>query len=303
VLALVLSGAANFGAMQAGAIQALFETGFRPDIVVGTSAGALNAIHIASDPTEQGVCRLRELWENVGPQYVGRPTLLAGIRRALTRQESLVVADPLVQFIEDQLPISAGSFSQLASLHDLPAYAMAVCLETGELIAFGDHPEDRVLDGAMASTALPPYFPPWRVGDYRYFDGGLISKLPIRAAIERGATQLIALDVQGGMGSPKSANDLIAISGYALSLMSDHQAQAEIAWARSTGVALRVMALSVPPRVSFWDYSQAGYLYETGYQSARHSLELKPLQIIPSWQLQVRKNLTNAFKYLMNAPN
>lgn len=302
MLALVLSGAANFGPMQAGALQALFEAGVKPNMVVGTSAGALNAIHLASNPTEEGIHRLRKLWENVGPQYVGKPTLLAGIQRALTHQESLVVTDSLVQFIEEQLPDTAKSFSELDSLHGLQAYAMAICLETGELVAFGDNPEDRLLDGAMASTALPPYFPPWRVGKYRYFDGGLAAKLPIRAAVERGATQIIAVDIQGGLGSAESANDLITISGYALSLMSDHQAQVEIAWAKSNGIALRVITLSAPPQVSFWDFSRAGFLYETGYQSARHSLEIQPIQIIPSWQLQVRKNLNSAFKYLMGSP-
>jgi NTE family protein len=303
VLALVLSGAANFGAMQAGALQALFEYGFKPDMVVGTSAGALNAIQVASNPTEQGIVQLRKLWENVSPQYTGKPTLISGIRRALTRKESLLVTEPLVGFIEEQLPISSGSFGQLRGLHNISAYAMAVQLETGELIAFGDNPQDRLVDGAMASTALPPYFPPWRVGDYRYVDGGLISKLPIRSAIERGATQLIAVDVRGGLGSPQSANDLIAICGYALSLMSDNQAQSEISWAKSTGVALRVIVLSAPDNVSFWDYSQSGYLYETGYQSAKRALEEEPLQIFPTWQLQVRKNLTSAFKSLLGTPN
>ena len=50
----VLSGAGNFGAMQAGAIEPLLETSFCPELIVGTSAGALNGLLLTSEPTAEG---------------------------------------------------------------------------------------------------------------------------------------------------------------------------------------------------------------------------------------------------------
>ena len=51
MIAFVLSGGGNRGALEAGALLALFERGIQPDILVGTSAGAMNAAFIAINPT------------------------------------------------------------------------------------------------------------------------------------------------------------------------------------------------------------------------------------------------------------
>ena len=303
MLAIVLSGAANYGAMQAGALKALFETGLQPSLVVGTSAGALNAIYTASDPRSEGMDRLGILWEDVGPYLAGRPSLFTGLRRVITHQESLLPNAQLAEFLVSRLTQQVDSFGLLAGLHGLHAYTTAVCIETGELVIFGDREHDLLLDGAMASTAIPPYFPPWRVDGRRYVDGGLVTKLPVRVAIQRGAAQVVALDVKHAIGSPQAASDLIGISNYAISLMADYQSKSEMNWARSTGVALRVITLPPPPEVHFWDYSQARFLFDLGYQIARRSLESEPLQIKPAWQARLRKNLTSAFRNILGASN
>ena len=74
--ALVMSGAANYGTMQAGALDPIFASGFQPEMVVGTSAGALNAIYIGYDPSLEGVARLQDLWRAAGPKEVGIPTAI-----------------------------------------------------------------------------------------------------------------------------------------------------------------------------------------------------------------------------------
>jgi NTE family protein len=48
--AFVLAGGAALGAMQAGTLHALYEHGIVPDLLAGTSAGALNAAFLASRP-------------------------------------------------------------------------------------------------------------------------------------------------------------------------------------------------------------------------------------------------------------
>jgi predicted acylesterase/phospholipase RssA len=50
-VAFVLTGGASHGAVQVGMLQALTHAGVTPDVVVGVSAGALNGVAFAADPT------------------------------------------------------------------------------------------------------------------------------------------------------------------------------------------------------------------------------------------------------------
>jgi len=65
VIGFVLSGGANLGSLHVGMLQALLEAGVKPDVVVGTSIGAVNAAHLAFDPSLEQVERLKECWCSV----------------------------------------------------------------------------------------------------------------------------------------------------------------------------------------------------------------------------------------------
>ncbi|MGO9784676.1 MAG: patatin-like phospholipase family protein, partial [Streptosporangiaceae bacterium] len=60
--AFVLGGGGVLGAHEVGMLQALAEAGIRPDIVVGTSVGAINGAFVAADPVG-AAGRLSELWK------------------------------------------------------------------------------------------------------------------------------------------------------------------------------------------------------------------------------------------------
>lgn len=295
MLALVMSGAANYGAMQAGALEAIFATGFKADMLVGTSAGALNAINLAMNPSLQGTRELQRLWAAAGPKQVGIPTPIGAVRRLVTGQDSLVPNNALVSFLESNLPQELETFEDLEALSGIPTFVAAVCMDTGEMRVFGDRKDDRLLDGAMASTAVPPYFPPWVVGESRYLDGGVYSKLPIRVAIERGATQVLALDVSHAMGSKETAKGILGLSAYAVSLMVEAQAAQEVAWARSAGVAVRVFRLPAPVDVAFWDYTQAERLLRMGYELAEQQLAEQPLRFAHPVLNRLRSRLASLF--------
>ena len=74
---------------------------------------------------------------------------------------------------------------------------------------------DRVLDALMASTALTPLHPPWEVNGDRYVDGGTVTPLPLRVALDRGATEIWALHTEGAPEStaPKPVHGVTAIIG------------------------------------------------------------------------------------------
>src|SRR5947207_14903255 len=61
-VAFVLSGGGVLGAVQVGQLRALIEAGIVPDVLIGTSVGALNAAAVAADPTPAGVDLLADVW-------------------------------------------------------------------------------------------------------------------------------------------------------------------------------------------------------------------------------------------------
>jgi NTE family protein len=286
--ALVLSGAANFGAMQAGALQALLNTGYRPEMIVGTSAGALNAIFLAADPSSTGSDALKDLWRQAGPTTVGVPTTFSAVRGLLSRRDGLVNPEMLAEFLRSSLP-PVDTFGQLRSLAGVRAYAAAVDLESGSLRLFGDQDQDRLLDGAMASVAVPPYYPPWSVEGRRYMDGGVLAKLPLEAAVERGASQLTAINISNVMGSRRTAQGVLGLTGYSVSLMIDKMMRTEVAEIRRQGLPLRLIHIDAPEEIPFWDYTKADELIDLGRALAAAKLEAEPLSAENRWRDLVRK--------------
>ncbi len=289
----VLSGAANFGAIQAGALEVLLEHGIKPEMVVGSSAGALNAINLAHDPTRAGALTIQELWRQAGAGEIGVPTAFTAIRNFVRGGDSLIENALLAAFLKHVLPQDVDTFGQLGAISDVRAFVAAVEMESGNMRVFGDDENDQLLDGAMASTALPPYFPPWEVAGKRYLDGGIYSKLPLRAAIARGATQIVGIDVGNAMGALNDARGIMGISAYAISLMVARQTTSEIAWSGKQGVELRILRLDAPADIPFWDYSQADRLIDVGRMETRKALEQEPIQVYPRWRLRVRKRVAN----------
>lgn len=272
MFAYVLSGGGNYGAMQVGALEVLLAHSPRPQMLVGTSAGALNAAYLATDPTLEGARRLADAWRGVRLGHMGSQGLFTVIRRMLTNADSMYLTDSLARYLREQIPPNVETFGDLAAVAGVHAYAVAVRLDTGQLRVFGDDPADRVLDGLMASSAVPLLFPPWTVDGVRYVDGGVLAKLPLRVAVERGATDIVALDVKDSMGSNGNVQGMMAIAGRATSLMTAQQVEAELAWARSAGVRVRHLPL-VHGNTLFWDFTHADELIALGRAAAEVFLE------------------------------
>ena len=79
--AFVLSGGANYGAQQVGALEVLFEIGLQPDMIMGVSAGALNAAWVAVHPTLEGVQELARIWREDAAASVPSRSSAPGARR------------------------------------------------------------------------------------------------------------------------------------------------------------------------------------------------------------------------------
>ncbi len=292
--ALVLSGAGNFGAMQAGALEVLLKA-FRPQMVVGSSAGALNAIYVALDPSPAGARKLQSVWHDSARLAAGFSNPFVVLRQVVQGADGLVPSEVLAAFLRRHLPDEIKTYEELRAIHGIRVYSMAVDMKRARLVGFGDDPEDSLLDGAMASTAVPPYLPPWVVDGVRYLDGGIFSKLPIWAAIDRGADRVVALDVVGAIATRPSTRGVLGVSGYSVSLMVEAQAGLEVESARQSGIDLRLMRLKAPEDIAYWDYRHPDRLIELGRTKAKDLLAGEPLRWSLGWLRRLRR-LTSAIQ-------
>jgi NTE family protein len=272
-VAFVLSGAANYGALQVGALQVLLERGIQPDLLVGTSAGAMNAAHLALDATPDGARRLAEFWLAAPNDMLARGNPLLMLWRLIARRDGLLPNDPLRRFVERTLPPGVARYGDLL----LPARAVAVRLDTGELRCFGDDPNDRLLDGLMASTAIPGFYPPWMVDGVAYVDGGVMAYLPIQMAVERGATEVYALNVSAFDTRVAGLRGTLAIAGRAMTLLLQRQGAREVEVHRSLpGVTVHHLELSSQHEIAFWDFSKAEEMIAAGREIAAAYLSARP---------------------------
>jgi len=226
-VAFVLSGGGNRGALQVGALQALLEHGVRPDMLVGTSAGALNAAFLASDPTPVGIQRLAKTWERVKKEDVYPGNYGSVLWRLIRNDESLYSNARFQRFLQRYLrALHLQRFGDITS--GVRLYLVAARLDTGIAHVFGDDPNDLLLDALMASTALPPFHPPWQCNGTAYVDGGMAADLPVCLAAERGAREIYALHVTMAPQPSTRLHGVLEISAHALQTLLERQLRCEL---------------------------------------------------------------------------
>jgi NTE family protein len=186
--AFVLGGGGVLGAVEVGMLRALFERDVTPDLVLGTSIGAVNGALVASQPEAAVVDRLAELWRSVGSAreagYGDRP--LRSVRRAVKYGTHLWSAAPMRERLVQQL----GE----RTFEELPV-TFQVCAASIERSAEHWFTTGRVVDAVVASAAVPGLLPPAKVGDEHYLDGGIVNSVPLGRAVELGATRVFVLQV------------------------------------------------------------------------------------------------------------
>ena len=229
--ALVLSGGGARGAYQVGVLKAIAE--WLPEdapcpfeVLVGTSAGALNAAAIGAraHSLREAVESLDEVWSNFRVEQVVQAGSLTMLRSGLHWMVSLLSAGwiakpprslfdttPLYELLAravplDQIPaqIAAGRLHALA--------VATTSYTTGQAVAFFDGTDDiedwhRVrragrrrqidLDVLMASAAIPFIFPAWGIDDNHYGDGAMRQLAPLSPAVHLGANRVLVIGTRG----------------------------------------------------------------------------------------------------------
>jgi NTE family protein len=189
--AFVLGGGGLLGAHEVGMLMALAEAGIMPDLVVGTSIGAINGMFVAADPAG-AADRLSQIWQSdviqaaFSERIWGRAVRLA---RSGTHLHSI---EPMRQALTSMLGLE--TFADLA----LPFHCVAASIERASAGWFSEGP---VVPAVLASCAVPGLLPPVEIGGEHYFDGGLVDSIPVGRAVALGATTVYVLQV-GRIESP-----------------------------------------------------------------------------------------------------
>jgi NTE family protein len=192
--AFVLGGGGLLGAAEAGMARALLEAGVEPDLVLGTSIGAINGAALAADPTPAAANRLVEMWAGLAADDVLGGSLLGRIGELLRTRTSLHSNSSLRRLLLEYLP---ERFDDLA----VPFQCVAASVERASEQWFSDGP---LIDPVLASAALPGVFPAVEIDGEHYLDGGLVNSIPISRAVQLGADVVWVLHV-GRIEEPLSA--------------------------------------------------------------------------------------------------
>jgi NTE family protein len=176
-VAFVLQGGGSLSAPQIGMLRALFEAGVTPDLLVGSSAGALNAVAFATDPTLDGLEKLEALWMRLRRRNVASVTV-GGLVRALTgRADGLLSAAPLTQLL-------ARTVAPRLEETCLPAHVVATDLRSGAPVVLS---EGNSVPALLASAAFPGLYAPVPIDGALLSDGGVATNIPVLQAEALGA--------------------------------------------------------------------------------------------------------------------
>jgi NTE family protein len=184
-VAFVLGGGGVLGATQVGMLRALLEAGVRPDLVVGTSVGALNGAVLAADPSPASLDRLTGLWTSLSESEVFTGGLISRARTLARNGTHLHSSAPLRRLLAASLP---ATFEELA----VPFQCVAASIEQAAAHWFDS---GSLVDAVLASSAVPGLLPPVRIGGEHYLDGGLVHSIPVGRALRLGATTVYVLHV------------------------------------------------------------------------------------------------------------
>ncbi|MBI4310739.1 MAG: patatin-like phospholipase family protein [Chloroflexi bacterium] len=184
-VAFVLSGGGPMGCLQVGVLEALLEYGIYPDLIVGTSVGALNGAWLARRPDREGLRGLSELWRSLTGDTIFRGGRLRVLFRMVSGRDYLYPDQGLRALMAQN--VGDTRFEQLA----VPLFVTAVDLNTAELEVIH---EGGLIPALLASTAIPGVLPPVTIGGRMYVDGGILDYCPFDVAWELGATHIVAIE-------------------------------------------------------------------------------------------------------------
>ena len=268
----VLGGGGVLGAAEAGMARALLEAGVVPNLICGTSIGAINGAAIAADPTPHGARELLATWEELVADSVLGGSPMQRFAHLVRSGTALHDADQLRRLLRERLP---ATFDELT----VPFQCVAASIEGAREHWFssGD-----LTDAVAASCALPGVFPPARVGDQHFFDGGLVNSVPLEQAVRLGADTVWVLHVgrmEEELAAPRNPWE---VGFVAFEIARRHRFHSDLTQIPD-GVKVHVLPTGQPPRkagtwsnLRYRDTSRVAGRADAAYQATRRYLDGLP---------------------------
>jgi NTE family protein len=261
--AFVLGGGGNLGAVQIGMLRALHERGITPDLLLGCSAGALNAAGYAEQPTLEGIVRMERTWAEAKGDEVFPGLRFVNPWLLLRRGPSMCANHGLRSLIERSLRIQKFEDATI------PFEVVATELLTGREQWFdrGD-----IIEPIIASASIPAVLPPVLIDGEHFIDGGVVENVPIERARQRGCTRIVVLHV-GNFARPKPRFDRpLDYLLHSLSLARGHEFVRQST--RSVdGIELIVLPAVDPGNLRRNDFSRGRELMRRAHDTASRYLD------------------------------
>jgi NTE family protein len=271
---LVLSGGAALGSYQAGAIRALYEAGLDIRCVAGSSIGALNGYLAAT----REIDRMIAFWKNIDQKKL--ITIQSFTKLFFSGSTSLLTDQMQRNLVEEAVSLATLQKSGIAYI------CAAISIHTGKLHYFrgSDAQTDRELrDFILASAAVPGVFPPVKIGEELYIDGGLVRNTPVEALEGERVDCLIAISMEPEYYPEEKISNTAQIALRTLSIFFRSQADDAIARSLASRRRRAKRVLLLRPQLPLdmqqyeFDPKKIEQLIEQGYTAAsqfiaRHGL-------------------------------
>jgi NTE family protein len=237
-VAFVLGGGGVLGAAEVGMAAALADAGIRPDLVLGTSIGALNGAFLAADPGPESVERLAGLWRDLGAGGVFAGSLPRRLGTLARTRTHVHPRGPLRRLWAEHQPAER--------IEDLPIHfeCVAANIEKAAEHWFTSGP---LGDAVLASCAVPGLFAPVRIGDQHFYDGGLVHSIPVGRAVTLGARTIYVLQVGRIERALVAPTNPLDVGMVAFEIARRHRFAADMA-ALPSDVAVHVLPTGTEPR-------------------------------------------------------
>lgn len=262
--AFVLSGGGSLGSVQVGMLQALADRDLRPDLLIGTSAGAINAAYVAGHGMSRSALDdLAAVWKSlrrhdVFPFDPVRHLLaVTGLRSSLCSEQNLrrlIAAHLAYDNLEDAT---------------IPVHVVSTNLLSGEevLLSTGD-----AASAVLASAAIPGVFPAVQREGLTLVDGGVANNAALSQAVALGADEVYVLPAGFACALPGPPSTALAVVVQALTLLIEQRLISDVArFAEHTRV--KVLPPLCPLTVSATDFGHAADLIDRARASTGEWLD------------------------------
>jgi NTE family protein len=262
--AFVLSGGGSLGAVQVGMLQALAEQGIQPDLLVGTSAGAVNALWVAQyGMSLDSLDELAGIWQQLRRRDIFPMRPRDVLRGLLGRRQALSNSDNLDVLVRGHCEV--GDLREVA----IPVHMVTADLLSGRAVLISSGPPG---DAVRASAAIPGIFPPMWLADRWLIDGGLASPSGVSEAVRLGATEAYVLPAGVPCALPHPPRSAVGVAVHALTLLIQQRLINEVAHP-PLAASIRLIPPLCPVSVSAADFSHAAELIHRGRHASTTWIE------------------------------